>query len=47
MQHAINLKMEAKCSSKTSADYQWTTWHYIPDERALHQPHNLLHGFET
>jgi hypothetical protein len=26
------LTMEAICSSKTSVDTQWTTWHYIPED---------------
>jgi hypothetical protein len=24
------------CSSKTSVDFQWTTWHYIPEDSTLH-----------
>jgi hypothetical protein len=28
--------MEAKCSSKTVADFQWTTWYYIPEDSTLH-----------
>jgi hypothetical protein len=24
--------MEAICSSETSADIQWTMWHYIPED---------------
>jgi hypothetical protein len=31
-----NLKMEATCSSETSADFQWTTWGYTPEDRTLH-----------
>jgi hypothetical protein len=31
--------MEVTCSSKTSADFQWTIWHYIPDDRILHFPY--------
>jgi hypothetical protein len=30
------LKMEAICSSETSVDCQWTTWHYIPEDGTLH-----------
>jgi hypothetical protein len=30
-----NLKMEAICSSETSADIQQTTWHFIPEDNAL------------
>jgi hypothetical protein len=29
------LKMEAICSSETSADFQWDTWHYIPEDGTL------------
>jgi hypothetical protein len=29
------LKMEAKCSSETSADFQWTTWRYSPEDRTV------------
>jgi hypothetical protein len=29
------LKMEAICSSETSADFQWTTWRYIPEDIIL------------
>jgi hypothetical protein len=28
--------MEALCSSETSVDFQWTTWHYIPEDGTLH-----------
>jgi hypothetical protein len=28
--------MEATCSSETSADFQRSTRHYIPDDRTLH-----------
>jgi hypothetical protein len=31
----INPKMEATCFSKTSVDFQWTTWHYIPEDGTL------------
>jgi hypothetical protein len=30
------LEMEAICSSETSVDTQWTTWHYIPEVGTLH-----------
>jgi hypothetical protein len=30
------LKMEAICSSKTSADFYQATQHYIPEDRNLH-----------
>jgi hypothetical protein len=29
------LKMQAICSSETSADFQRTTWHYIPEDSTL------------
>jgi hypothetical protein len=31
-----NLKIEATCSSETPADFQWTIWGYIPEDRTLH-----------
>jgi hypothetical protein len=31
-----SLKMEAICSSKTSVDFQRTTWRYIPEDSTLH-----------
>jgi hypothetical protein len=27
---------EDDMSSETSADIQWTTWHYIPEDSTLH-----------
>jgi hypothetical protein len=30
------LKMEETRSSKMLVDFQWTTWHHIPDDRTLH-----------
>jgi hypothetical protein len=30
------LKIEAKCSSETSVDFQRTTWRYMPEYRTLH-----------
>jgi hypothetical protein len=30
------MKMEDTWSSKTLVDLQWTTWHYIPEDRTLH-----------
>jgi hypothetical protein len=30
--YSLDLKMEAICSSETSADIQRTIWHYIPEE---------------
>lgn len=28
------LKTEVTFSSETLADFQWTTWHYIPEDKA-------------
>jgi hypothetical protein len=28
--YSSTLKVEATCSSRKSADFQWTTWRYIP-----------------
>jgi hypothetical protein len=36
MAYSLILKMEATCSSETSAGFRWTTWHYIQDHRTLH-----------
>jgi hypothetical protein len=33
--YSATLKKEATCSPKTSVDFQWTTWHYIPADRTL------------
>lgn len=33
------LKTEATCSTKTSADLQWTTLLYIPQDSTLHNHH--------
>jgi hypothetical protein len=33
---ASTLKMDMTCSSETSADFQQTTWCYIPDNRTIH-----------
>jgi hypothetical protein len=30
------LKMEAICSTEILGDFQQTTWHYIPEDRTLH-----------
>jgi hypothetical protein len=30
------LKIEVTCFSEMSVDFQWTTWHYIPEDRTLH-----------
>jgi hypothetical protein len=32
----LTLKMEATCSPKMSVAFQQTTWHYIPEDRTLH-----------
>jgi hypothetical protein len=29
------LKMEATCFSETSVKFHWTTWYYIPQDRAF------------
>jgi hypothetical protein len=34
--YSLTLKMEATYSSETSDDFQWTTWHYIPEDKTLH-----------
>jgi hypothetical protein len=36
--YSLTLKMET-CYSKTSVDFQQTTWRYIPENRALHNHH--------
>jgi hypothetical protein len=33
--YSLNLKMEATCSSETLADFQGTTWRYIPEYGTL------------
>jgi hypothetical protein len=30
--YSLTTEMEATCSSETSADFQWTTQHYIPEK---------------
>jgi hypothetical protein len=37
--YSFALKMEVTFSSKTSVDFHWTTWRYIPDDRVLHNHH--------
>jgi hypothetical protein len=37
--YSSTLKMEATCSPKMSGDFQWTIWHYIPEERTFHNHH--------
>jgi hypothetical protein len=34
--NSSNLEIEATCSSETSADFQLTTWRYIPEHEILH-----------
>jgi hypothetical protein len=34
--YSSTLKMEATCSSRTSVDFQWTTWRYIPEDIIFH-----------
>jgi hypothetical protein len=40
--HFHGLKMEATCSSKTSVDFQRTTWCHIWEDRTLHN-----HSYES
>jgi hypothetical protein len=32
--YSLTLKMEAICSSEMLVNFQWTTWHYIPEDSA-------------
>jgi hypothetical protein len=34
--YSLTMKMEATCSCELSADFQWTTWCHIPEDRTLH-----------
>jgi hypothetical protein len=34
--YSSTLNMEATCSSETPVDFQRTKWHYIAEEKALH-----------
>jgi hypothetical protein len=34
--YSSTLKMEAKCPSGTSVDFEWTARRYVPEERPLH-----------
>jgi hypothetical protein len=34
--YSSTLKTEATFSSETSADFQWTSWRYIPEDRTIH-----------
>jgi hypothetical protein len=36
MTYSLSLKMEATCSSEMSVDFQWPAWHYISDDKTLH-----------
>jgi hypothetical protein len=38
-----NLLKVNQCSSAMTADFQWTTWHYILEDRTL-QLHYVLDG---
>jgi hypothetical protein len=40
--YSSTLKMEMIFSSETSADFQWTTQCYIPEDSILHFPRHLL-----
>jgi hypothetical protein len=39
--YSSTLKTEVTCSSKMSADFQQTTWRYIPEDTTLHC-HNIV-----
>jgi hypothetical protein len=39
---SLTLKTEVTCSSKTSVDFKWTTWLYIPEDRTLHSKECVL-----
>jgi hypothetical protein len=44
--HFSTLKMEMTCSPKISVDFQWTSRHYILEDRILHNHHSenlILH----
>jgi hypothetical protein len=32
---SLTLNMDAKCSSETFVEFQWTTQHHIPEDRTL------------
>jgi hypothetical protein len=34
--YSSTLKLEATCSSEMSSEFQQTTWHYIPEDRIVH-----------
>jgi hypothetical protein len=42
MVYSSPLKMEVACSSETSVEFQWTVWHYIPEDRALYMRFNYI-----
>jgi hypothetical protein len=33
--YSLILKTEVTCSSETLVHFQWTTWHYIAEDRTL------------
>jgi hypothetical protein len=35
LDYSSTQKMEAKCSSETSADFQWIARRYFPEDRTL------------
>jgi hypothetical protein len=39
LSYSSTLKMKVTCSSETSVDFQQTEWHYIPEDRTLHNHH--------
>jgi hypothetical protein len=50
--YSSTLKMKATCSSKTLAEFQRTTWRYIPEDRSLHDhrrenPKSCMQGNAT
>jgi hypothetical protein len=34
--YSSTLKIEAAFSFETIVDFQWTIWHYIPEDRTVH-----------
>jgi plasmid replication initiation protein len=37
--YSSTLKIEKTHSSETVANFEWTTWCYIPEDRTLHNHH--------
>jgi hypothetical protein len=40
--YSFTLKMESTFSPKMLVDLQWTTFHYIPEDRTLHTTYSVL-----